>query len=100
MKLGVYPDYESHPFRALREAGVIVTVNSGDPPLFNSTVNVEVVAFYNEMGMDFVAIEEALLDAVRVSFAPESERAAREVRFREEMERHHLEHLHDARLLD
>ncbi|MBN2048407.1 MAG: adenosine deaminase [Anaerolineaceae bacterium] len=34
--LGVYPDLASHPFRRLDEMGVFVTVNSDDPPLFNT----------------------------------------------------------------
>ena len=31
---GVYPDLGSHPFPALRDAGVVVTLNSDDPALF------------------------------------------------------------------
>ena len=38
LRLNVYPDYASHPFRKLDEAGVIVTVNSDDPPLFNANL--------------------------------------------------------------
>jgi adenosine deaminase len=31
---GVYPSLEAHPFLRLREAGVVVTLNSDDPPMF------------------------------------------------------------------
>ncbi|MEM7113251.1 MAG: adenosine deaminase [Chloroflexota bacterium] len=40
-KLGVFPDIASHPFRQLDEMGLFVTVNSDDPPLFNTTLNNE-----------------------------------------------------------
>ena len=35
IELEVYPDYASHPFNKLRDAGVIVTVNSDDPDVWN-----------------------------------------------------------------
>jgi adenosine deaminase len=33
---GVYPDIAAHPFRVLRDAGVTVTLNSDDPPMFGA----------------------------------------------------------------
>lgn len=41
IQLKVYPSYAEHPFRVLDEAGVIVTVNSDDPPLFNANLTQE-----------------------------------------------------------
>ena len=41
VRLHVYSDYAVHPFRQLDDAGVIVTVNSDDPPLFNTTLSQE-----------------------------------------------------------
>ncbi|NSW53891.1 MAG: adenosine deaminase [Anaerolineae bacterium] len=41
IQLKVYPAYADHPFRRLDEAGVIVTVNSDDPPLFNANLTQE-----------------------------------------------------------
>lgn len=98
VRLGVYPSLEAHPFRQLREAGVIATVNSDDPPLFNATLNDDVVALHNTLGMHVDDIDGVLMDAVRVSFAPEAERVAREVRYAEEMAALRLDHLgeHDG----
>lgn len=39
--LHVYPNIEEHPFRKLDDEGIIVTVNSDDPPLFNVTLTAE-----------------------------------------------------------
>jgi adenosine deaminase len=33
---GVYPSLEAHPFERLRDAGVVVTLNSDDPPMFGA----------------------------------------------------------------
>lgn len=95
VRLGVYPGLEQHPFRRLRDAGVVATVNSDDPPLFNGTLNDDVVALYNAMGMTVDDVDAVLLDAVRVSFAPPSERVAREIRYAEEMAALRLVHLVD-----
>jgi aminodeoxyfutalosine deaminase len=83
--LGVYPDLGTHPFRRLREAGVIATINSDDPPLFNTTMNDEVALLPTAFGFDVGQIDEILLDAVRVSFLPEDQKARLESEFRSEM---------------
>src|SRR5205085_9886584 len=42
IRLGVYAAINYHPFSLLHAAGIPVTVNSDDPPLFNTTLNREV----------------------------------------------------------
>lgn len=92
VRLGVYPTYAAHPFRRLREAGAIVTVNSDDPPLFNTTLNDEVRLLPTAFGYAVEEIDEILLDAVRNAFLPAGERAALEARFRSEMAALKAEH--------
>jgi adenosine deaminase len=92
VRLGAYPSYAAHPFRRLHEAGVRVTVNSDDPPLFNTTLNDEVALLHTEFAYDVAAIDEVLLDAVRVSFLPAERRAELERAFRAEMQ--HLKPIH------
>jgi adenosine deaminase len=68
--LGVFPDFESHPLRALHEAGVRVTLNSDDPPFFHTSLAREyeiastVMGFSDEdiLGMTRTAIEAAFVD--------------------------------------
>ena len=50
--LHVYEEYEGHPFRKLDESGVIVTVNSDDPPLFNTTLSQEYLVLAQDFGYD------------------------------------------------
>lgn len=92
VRLGVYPSLAAHPFRRLREAGVIATVNTDDPPLFNVTLNDEVMNLSTVFGYGVEEIDEILLDAVRCSFLPAERRIALEATFREEMTALKLEH--------
>ena len=85
--LGVFPDLASHAFRFLRESGVTVTVNSDDPPLFNTTLNDEVVLLHDAFGYSVEQVDDILLDAVRCSFLPDDRRARMESEFRTEMRR-------------
>ncbi|MCQ4631692.1 adenosine deaminase [Shinella sp. CPCC 100929] len=68
--LNVFPDFESHPLRALHEAGVRVTLNSDDPPFFHTSLarEYEVAATimgFSEaeiLGMTRTGIEAAFVD--------------------------------------
>ena len=41
MALQIYSDLSQHPFRRLEDSGLILTVNTDDPALFNTTLNRE-----------------------------------------------------------
>jgi adenosine deaminase len=59
--LGVAPTLADHPFDRLRRAGVIITVNSDDPPFFDTTVNDE----YLRVAAAYGYGEEEIVDLVR-----------------------------------
>jgi adenosine deaminase len=48
--LGVYRRLAEHPFPHLDKMGLVVTVNSDDPPLFNTTLNREYQLLMDEYG--------------------------------------------------
>jgi aminodeoxyfutalosine deaminase len=85
IRLGVYADLAAHPLRRLHDAGVIVTVNSDDPPLFNTTLNDEVALLRDSFGLSVAAIDEILLNGVRCAFLPAAQRQATEDSFRAEL---------------
>jgi aminodeoxyfutalosine deaminase len=62
---------EEHPIRAFRDAGVTVTVNSDDPPMFATTLNQEYAVAARLLGLDEAGLAELARTAVRASFAPE-----------------------------
>ena len=83
--LGVAPSLVAHPFPRLAAAGVVLTINSDDPPLFNTTLADEAALLAEPFGLDVAAIDEVLLNAVRHSFLPADRRAAMEAAFAAEL---------------
>jgi adenosine deaminase len=71
---GVVANLQEHPFRALDQAGVIVTVNSDDPPLFGTTLTNEFLILARDWGYDAGGLQRIVLNAVEASFLPEDER--------------------------
>ena len=62
---------EEHPIRAFRDAGVTVTVNSDDPPMFGTTLNREYEIAAHLLDLDEDGVAELARTAVRASFAPD-----------------------------
>jgi aminodeoxyfutalosine deaminase len=85
IRLGLYPDYRAHPLPRLHAAGVTMTINTDDPPLFNTTLGDEVALLAEPFGLDVVAIDEILLNGIRYSFLPEDRRRDLEGEFRAEL---------------
>lgn len=85
IRLSVYPSIDAHPLPALYVAGVPVTINSDDPPLFNTTLNDEIQLLAAHFGFDLDTIHEMLLNGVRYSFLPVQEKHAMEANFKQEI---------------
>lgn len=62
---------EEHPLPTLVEAGVTVTINSDDPPMFGTTLNREYEIAADLLGLDEAGIRTLATAAVDASFAPE-----------------------------
>jgi adenosine deaminase len=67
--LGVFPTYEEHPFRALREAGIPLTLGSDDPPYFGASVGGEYAVAREHFGLDDAELVAITRNAVEASFA-------------------------------
>ena len=79
--LGVYPDYAAHPLRQLWDSGLFVTVNSDDPPLFDTDLNHEYQVLIDHFGFDANDLERVSLNGVRASLLPDEARADLEQEF-------------------
>jgi len=62
---------EEHPIRAMRDAGVVVTVNSDDPPMFGTTLGREYEIAALLLDLDEDGLADLALAAVDASFAPD-----------------------------
>lgn len=67
---------ENHPLRELYDAGVLVTVNSDDPPMFGTTLNREYEIAARLLDLDEQGIAELAKNAVRASFLAEQDKTA------------------------
>jgi adenosine deaminase len=72
VSLGLYPTYEDHPFGALREAGVRVTLASDDPPYFGCSIGSEYAVAQQRLGIDEEQLRDVTRIAVEASFAEDA----------------------------
>lgn len=68
----VFPDYASHAFVALRDAGVKLTLNSDDPPFFHTSVGLEYAVARDHFGLDEKDLRGITHTALEAGFAPEA----------------------------
>jgi aminodeoxyfutalosine deaminase len=61
---------ENHPIRAMYDAGVLVTVNSDDPPMFGTTLNHEYEIAARLLDLDAAGMAGIAKNAVTASFMP------------------------------
>jgi aminodeoxyfutalosine deaminase len=85
--LGVYPDMTRHPLRSLWHGGQYVTVNSDDPPMFNTDLNREYELAAEVCGFGHDELEQLSLKALHASFLPPQRKADMENEFRAEFAR-------------
>jgi aminodeoxyfutalosine deaminase len=76
VRLGVAESLESHPLPRLLEAGVIMTINSDDPSLFNTSLSEDYAALVDPMKLSVEQIDQLLLNSFRSTFLPDDRKAA------------------------
>ncbi|NUR30796.1 MAG: adenosine deaminase [Catenulispora sp.] len=65
---GVVKDLDQHPIRRMVEAGLLVTVNSDDPPMFGTDLTTEYEVAAKLLGLDERGVAELAKNAVQASF--------------------------------
>lgn len=73
--LNVFPDFESHPLRRLKEAGVQVTISSDDPPFFRTSLEREYELASSAFGFTDAEIDGMTRVALEAAFVDEATRA-------------------------
>jgi adenosine deaminase len=69
---GVFPGYETHPLRALYEAGVKLTLGSDDPPYFGASIGGEYAVARERLGFEEGELRSITRTAVEASFADDA----------------------------
>lgn len=66
---------DEHPIRAMVDAGVLVTVNSDDPPMFGTDLNTEYAVAARLLGLDPAGVAALARNAVEASFLDDAGKA-------------------------
>jgi adenosine deaminase len=80
--LGVAPGLAQHPLPRLMEAGLYLTINSDDPPLFNTTLTDEYLKVAETFGLNSKTIQQFVLNAARATLLPQPARENLEAEIR------------------
>lgn len=81
--LGVAPSFEDHPLPRLREAGLYVTVNSDDPPMFGTTLTDEYLKAVAAFDFGPGDLRELVMAAASATFLDPGARSELEDRVRQ-----------------
>ncbi len=68
--------YDVHPLRAMVDAGLVVTINSDDPPMFGTDLTNEYAVAARLLDLDEAGVADLAKTAVQVSFAEDSVKSA------------------------
>lgn len=76
LRLGLFGSYAEHPLRQLLDAGCVVTLNTDDPVLFQTTLTDEYLKAVDYCGLDFDDVRRSILAALSASYLEPDERLA------------------------
>lgn len=85
--LRVVEDLASHPLPQLLAENLYVTINSDDPPMFNTTLTDEFVRVTQQFGFTKDDLQRFVLNALRAALLPAERKAALEKDFVEQFQR-------------
>jgi adenosine deaminase len=83
--LGVAPSLAAHPLPRLLDLGLNVSINSDDPPLFNTTLTDEYLRCAAAFSLDAAAIARLGKNAIAASYLPPARKAELAVRLEAEL---------------
>lgn len=84
-----FPRLEDHPLPRMLQEGLLVTLNSDDPPMFNTTLTEEYLRTARAFHFEAETYEMLVLNALKVSFLPAEEKKDLENRLRADFARLH-----------
>ena len=70
VRTGCCKSFDEHPIRDYFDAGLMVTINSDDPPMFGSNLLEEYVLVHDRYKFSFDQMRELAANAVEASFLP------------------------------
>lgn len=74
LKTGVYKSIKDHPVKELFHKGLMITINSDDPEMFNTNITEEYLALYRELNFTLEDIKKLSINGIKGSFMEEKEK--------------------------
>lgn len=81
--LSVFDGWANHPFRRLMDAGCKVTLNSDDPPYFDTSIKAEYDNAARHFGLDAKALTRITRTAIEAAFVDKKTRAKLQARLKD-----------------
>jgi aminodeoxyfutalosine deaminase len=85
--LGVFPRMEDHPLPRLMSEGLYVTLNSDDPPMFNTTLTDEYLKSAQVFALKPETVQGLVMNALRAARLADEQKVAMEAEFTVEFQR-------------
>jgi adenosine deaminase len=85
--LKVYPSISEHCLPQLLKEGLYITINSDDPPMFNTTLTNEFIQLEKHFGWDSELLEKLTMNAIRASLLTDSRKQEMLTSFQSEFAR-------------
>jgi aminodeoxyfutalosine deaminase len=79
--LGVVPVLADHPLPELIAEGLLVTINSDDPPMFNTTLTDEYLRIVEAFNFDLSRIKHLVINGIKASLLSQERKLALEEEF-------------------
>ena len=87
LRTGAVPSLKAHPIRSFINAGIKVSVNTDDPPMFGTDMNNEYIQLHNELGFSLKELHQIGLESIETSFISSEEKASLKKQFIQEYEK-------------
>lgn len=84
VKTGAVASLADHPVRRYVEEGLLITVNSDDPPMFGTSISHEYEVLSRDLGFSTEELQRLALNGIRASFLSDAEKLLLEEEFRQE----------------
>jgi len=79
--LGVFPALAEHPLPQLLDEGLLITINSDDPPMFDTTLTDEYLRIVEAYDFDISLVKQLVLNGIRASLLPKDDQQLLENEF-------------------
>jgi len=86
VRTGAVPSVARHPIRQYFDQGLLVTVNSDDPPMFGTSITNEYAVLARELAFTQPELLQLSLNGIRASFLSDAEKQQMEAQFQHEFD--------------